>query len=44
LKIDQRVWHEISTVEGFNTPVSIEHEITALPSKFLIDSTGKFSQ
>ena len=38
---DQRIWPEVSTVEGFNTPVSIEYGITALPTNFLIDSTGK---
>jgi len=38
---DKRVWPEVSTVEGFNTPVSTEYGITALPSNFLIDSTGK---
>tara|TARA_R110001583_G_scaffold176620_1_gene331360 strand:- start:10546 stop:11667 length:1122 start_codon:yes stop_codon:yes gene_type:complete len=38
---DKRVWPEVSTVEGFNTPVSIEYGITALPLNFLIDSTGK---
>lgn len=38
---DKRVWTEVSTVEGFNTPVSTEYGITALPTNFLIDSTGK---
>jgi len=38
---DKRVWPEVSTVEGFNTPISIEYGITALPTNFLIDSTGK---
>ncbi|MCF6168122.1 TlpA disulfide reductase family protein [Lutibacter sp.] len=38
---DKRVWAEVSTVEGFDTPVSTEYGITALPTNFLIDSTGK---
>lgn len=41
LEKDKRVWSEVSTIEGFNTPVSIEYGITALPSNFLIDSNGK---
>ena len=41
LKQDNRVWPEVSTVEGFDTPVSIEYGITSLPTNFLIDSTGK---
>lgn len=41
LEKDQRVWPEVSTVEGFNTPAAIEYGITALPTNFLIDSTGK---
>lgn len=41
LKQDQRVWPEVSTFGGFNTPVSIEYGITALPTNFLIDSRGK---
>ena len=41
LKQDNRVWPEVSTIEGFNTPVSIEYGITSLPTNFLIDSTGK---
>ena len=38
---DKRIWPEVSTVEGFKTPISIEYGITALPTNFLIDSTGK---
>ena len=41
LKQDNRIWPEVSTVQGFNTPVAIEYGITALPTNFLIDSTGK---
>lgn len=38
---DGRIWLNVSTVEGFKTPVSIEYGITALPTNFLIDETGK---
>lgn len=38
---DKRIWPEVSTVEGFNTPISIEYGINSLPTNFLIDSTGK---
>ncbi|NEW80243.1 MAG: AhpC/TSA family protein [Gelidibacter sp.] len=38
---DKRIWTEVSTVEGFKTPVSIEYGITALPTNFLIDASGK---
>ena len=41
LEKDERVWPEVSTIEGFNTPVSIEYGITALPTNFLIDSAGE---
>lgn len=38
---DKRVWPEVSTIEGFNTPISIEYGITALPTNFLINATGE---
>ncbi len=38
---DHRIWPEVSTVEGFKTPVSIAYGITALPTNYLIDSTGR---
>lgn len=38
---DNRIWTEVSTVEGFKTKVSIEYGITALPTNFLIDASGK---
>ncbi|WP_372745206.1 redoxin domain-containing protein [Lutibacter sp.] len=41
LEKDQRIWPNVSTVEGFKTPVSIAYGITALPTNFLIDETGK---
>ncbi|MDD3721961.1 MAG: TlpA disulfide reductase family protein [Lutibacter sp.] len=38
---DKRIWTEVSTVEGFKTPVSMEYGITSLPTNFLIDASGK---
>lgn len=38
---DKRIWTEVSTVEGFKTPVSREYGITSLPTNFLIDASGK---
>ncbi|MFZ2431913.1 MAG: TlpA disulfide reductase family protein, partial [Lutibacter sp.] len=38
---DKRIWTEVSTVEGFKTAVSVEYGITALPTNFLIDASGK---
>jgi thiol-disulfide isomerase/thioredoxin len=38
---DKRVWAEVSTTEGFDTPIAIEYGITALPTNFLVDSNGK---
>ncbi len=38
---DNRIWTEVSTVEGFKTTVSIDYGITALPTNFLIDASGK---
>jgi thiol-disulfide isomerase/thioredoxin len=41
LEKDQRVWTNVSTVQGFKTPVAQEFGITALPTNFIIDSEGK---
>ncbi|MFA5297828.1 MAG: TlpA disulfide reductase family protein [Lutibacter sp.] len=38
---DNRIWTEVSTVEGFKTKVSVEYGITSLPTNFLIDASGK---
>lgn len=38
---DNRVWTNVSTVEGFKTPIAQEFGITALPTNFLIDANGK---
>jgi len=41
LKTDNRVWTNVSTVEGFKTAVAKEFGITSLPTNFLIDINGK---
>ena len=41
LEKDNRVWSNVSTVEGFKTPVAIEYGITALPTNFIINAEGK---
>lgn len=41
LKTDNRIWTNVSTVEGFKTAVAIEYGITSLPTNFLIDTNGK---
>jgi thiol-disulfide isomerase/thioredoxin len=38
---DLRIWPNVSSIEGLKTPISIEFGITALPTNFLIDETGK---
>lgn len=41
LKTDNRTWVNVSTVEGFKTPVAIEYGITSLPTNYIIDKEGK---
>ncbi len=41
LKTDNRIWTNVSTVEGFNTAVAKEFGITSLPTNFLINADGK---
>jgi len=38
---DQRTWINVSTVEGFKTPIAQEYGITALPTNIIIDGEGK---
>ncbi len=38
---DQRVWKNVSSLQGFETPATFEYAVTALPAKFIIDSQGK---
>ena len=41
LKTDNRNWPNVSSLEGFQTIAAQNLGITALPTNFLIDSTGK---
>ncbi len=41
LKTDNRTWVNVSTVEGFKTPVAVEFGITSLPTNYIIDKEGK---
>jgi len=41
LEKDNRFWANVSTNEGFDTPLAQDFGITALPKNLLIDSAGK---
>lgn len=41
LEKDNRTWPNVSTVEGFKTPVAIAYGITALPTNFIVNAEGK---
>ena len=41
IKKDERIWTNVSTLKGFETPATFEYAVTALPAKFLLDSEGK---
>ncbi|SDX60901.1 Thiol-disulfide isomerase or thioredoxin [Lutibacter oricola] len=41
LKKDNRVWPNVSNLKGFKTSIAKEYGITALPTNYLIDSSGK---
>lgn len=41
LEKDNRTWTNVSSVEGFKSPIAIEYGITALPTNFIIDANGK---
>ncbi len=38
---DERIWANVSTLQGFETPVTFEYAVTALPAKFIVDAEGK---
>lgn len=38
---DNRIWPNVSSVSGFNTPISEELGITALPANLIVDARGK---
>lgn len=41
LEKDNRIWPNVSTIEGFKTPVATAYGITVLPTNFIIDAEGK---
>jgi len=41
LEKDQRVWANVSSLEGFKTPAAFDYAVTALPDNYLIDAAGK---
>jgi thiol-disulfide isomerase/thioredoxin len=41
LKKDNRIWTNVSSLEGFKSPVAQEYGITALPTNFIINSEGQ---
>lgn len=38
---DERIWTNVSSLQGFETPATFEYAVTALPAKFVIDANGK---
>ncbi|HEY0057845.1 MAG TPA: TlpA disulfide reductase family protein [Flavisolibacter sp.] len=38
---DKRTWVNVSTLQGFETPVSFDYAVTSLPSNVLIDHEGR---
>lgn len=41
IKKDQRIWTNVSTLEGFETPITFDYAVTSLPAKFIVDEQGK---
>ena len=41
LEKDNRIWANVSSLEGFKTPAAFDYAVTALPDNYLIDATGK---
>ena len=38
---DNRIWTNVSSLEGFKTPAAFDYAVTALPDNYLIDSDRK---
>ncbi len=38
---DKRTWTNVSSLQGFETPITFDYAVTALPAKFIIDKDGK---
>lgn len=41
LEKDNRIWNNVSSLEGFKTPASFDYTVTALPDNYLIDANRK---
>ena len=41
IAIDERTWSNVSTLQGFETPVTFDYAVTSLPAKFIVDANGK---
>ncbi|MGI8668319.1 MAG: redoxin domain-containing protein [Aridibacter sp.] len=38
---DKRTWTNVSSLQGFETPITFDYAVTALPAKFIVDEKGK---
>ncbi|MGI8544648.1 MAG: TlpA family protein disulfide reductase [Aridibacter sp.] len=38
---DKRTWTNVSSLQGFETPITFDYAVTALPAKFIVDENGK---
>jgi thiol-disulfide isomerase/thioredoxin len=41
LEKDNRIWTNVSSLEGFKTAAAFDYAVTALPDNYLIDTSGK---
>jgi len=41
LEKDNRIWHNVSSLERFKTQAAFDYAVTALPDNYVIDSSGK---
>lgn len=37
---DKRNWTNVSSLQGFETPITFDYAVTALPAKFIVDENG----
>ena len=40
IKADNRIWTNVSTVDGYSNKIAQEYSITAIPKNFLVDENG----
>lgn len=38
---DERTWTNVSSLQGFETPITFDYAVTALPAKFIVDKNGE---